>query len=418
MSQLSNLQPRLRDDSEARVIALATRARKELGISPDEVDWDSLFERVSRQYKQGIKEEDIDWKLMVEQSLLKKTPHSREVRENRRWSNLLALNRPVYALVQLATLLIVVVLSLYALRTTSSISDLRSQLNILRQEKERLEQNYAKIQSEVEQMRSASEQLIRERDDIQARLTQLEGESRATRTVVVKKPSEPRIVVDASGLVAIRGGRVTLPDGTQLPANLSNLVSQLATTGAVRPSSDTRAALAALPKDFVRGGSSSDGAPVLISPVQTAVRSTTPTLKWQPVPGVSEYKIVVAEAEEPHEISWESTVADTQGTVPAGRLRLGTAYLWHVEASLKDKRGKLSPAVGFWVLSESALLEIEKTEQSYGNSPLVLACLYAKHGLYEEAFDHLKKISDKNAADSPVRLMLQELRRLLGKVNL
>lgn len=421
MSRLSNLKPRLRDDSEARTIALATKARKELGLSHEDVDWDRLFERVDQKYRSGVKEQDIDWKRMVEGSLLKKTPEA-GIREDKPWRIIFPFGRSAYALIQVGSLLIIVFLFSYAFRLNNTISDLRSQLGTsqettktLSKENQDHKVDYAKALTEAEQARKASEEATLAKQRAEERLEQIRLENRS---LLAQGGSKPRILMtltDESGAVIIRNGRVTLND-VQLPADISNSMMELAATDKVKITPETRAASALVSEDGASRGGSSDG-PTLISPRHTALPSTTPTLEWEAVSGAREYEIKVFESlrsSQPVEV-WGKRVSGTEVTVPSGELREGGAYFWQVQPLFNDNKEGKTSHVGFWVLSERAQREIESAKQRYGNSPLVLAVLHAKHGLYEDALKYLEKITDKNPSDSPVNKMREKLRKELAK---
>lgn len=153
--------------------------------------------------------------------------------------------------------------------------------------------------------------------------------------------------------------------------------------------------------------------PIPLSPVLTAIRSLCPTLRWAGVPRAQEYKVRVADKDD--KCVWEgSTRTQTQVALPSGVLRRGQVYFWQVEA-IVEGQSHLSPAAGFWVLSERELHEVEKAEQKYKGSTLVRASMYAAHGLYEEALERVEILMGMNPTSPLVQAILYNLRRQLGK---
>ena len=63
------------------------------------------------------------------------------------------------------------------------------------------------------------------------------------------------------------------------------------------------------------------------------------------------------------------------------------------------------------------LSEVEAAELSYPNSALVLASVYKAHGLHEEALVQLERLADMNPTSPLVQVMLNNVRRQLGRVE-
>jgi hypothetical protein len=154
--------------------------------------------------------------------------------------------------------------------------------------------------------------------------------------------------------------------------------------------------------------------PVPISPVLTAVRSTTPTLRWEPMPGAREYKVVVTypSTKEGGRIVCPRTSvgAGTQVTLSDCKLQQGEVYVWQVETTVDDEV-RLSPPAGFWVIDEKAAREVTAAEQNHGSSALVLASVYAKHGLNVEALTQAERLHTMNPSSPQARKILDNLRR-------
>ena len=97
-------------------------------------------------------------------------------------------------------------------------------------------------------------------------------------------------------------------------------------------------------------------------------------------------------------------------------LQRGQPFFWQVEARVGEE-ARLSPAVGFWVLDEKSLREVEAVEQQYPASPLVLAALSETHGLYDEARTQVERVAAANP-DSPfARAMIERLDRRTGAAS-
>ena len=102
--------------------------------------------------------------------------------------------------------------------------------------------------------------------------------------------------------------------------------------------------------------------------------------------------------------------------MPSDILQRGKNYFWQVEA-IVEGRSRLSPAVGFWIVDLSSLQQVLEISDSYPNSEVVLASVYAEHGLFEEALaqvDRLALIQPKNPV---VQKMQENLRNQLAVVT-
>jgi hypothetical protein len=197
-------------------------------------------------------------------------------------------------------------------------------------------------------------------------------------------------------------------------------MNELVTSGAVTNGETVRASLETLQGGETRGNDrNSPGQAIAtpISPVHSAVRLTTPQLRWSATPGAEHYQVTVSypEQKDNGKVVWRSNqIVETRVTIPAGILQPGDVYFWQVEVVTSEKTS-LSPAAGFWVIDHNALREIEATELRYRNSDLALAAVYEAHGLYEDALTRVERLLVLNPANSSVNEMRRKLRRQLHR---
>jgi hypothetical protein len=245
-----------------------------------------------------------------------------------------------------------------------------------------------------------------------------------------RERSQIRVIAtlrDTCGIVLVSSdGTVTLAADSEaavtLSPSMSQVVGRFITGGVVTPTESARSAQAIIQGERVRGelenarGSRSQ-TPIPLSPVLGGVRSRSPTLRWEPINGAQEYKVIVAYPD--GKASGKVVFSASAGTqselrLPASVLKRGQVYLWQVEAIVEDQSRVSTPA-GFWILSEGSLREVERAAERYSQSRVVLASVYAAHGLHEEALESVKEVLARNQDNSFAQTMLKSLRRLTGK---
>ena len=59
-------QTRVRDDSQVRILRMATQAREEVGLVADAIDWAMLYQAAGTELARGRTEAQIDWRRLVE----------------------------------------------------------------------------------------------------------------------------------------------------------------------------------------------------------------------------------------------------------------------------------------------------------------------------------------------------------------
>src|ERR1019366_3234135 len=84
-----------------------------------------------------------------------------------------------------------------------------------------------------------------------------------------------------------------------LRSSLSKWVSDLVMNGEVKPTERVQLAMAAVTTPVTRGAPNfnEESIPLPLTPVQTGIRTTTPTLHWQRVPGTARHSVTLAYAE-------------------------------------------------------------------------------------------------------------------------
>jgi len=402
---------------------MATQARQALGIPANAIDWPKLYETVNREYAQGRTEAEIPWEQIIADCTLDLEPWPRKLARG------LAkvLQRPEWAF---GLTMIVVLLGLLIFfawnQQGARYEALDRQLKALSQQNASLQQENEALRKQVAEAVASYEQtrqrLTTQQATLEQRVAQLQQENETLKASFAQLSTQPIVLAvlqDAQGVVSVdSAGTVRLAGEATLPPSLSQTVSNLVTKGTVTPTQPVRVAMAQLRGDATRGAlrsirSAEEKKPVPISPVLTAVRSTTPTLQWEAVLGVQKYQVTIADPND--EIVWQgNAVTRAQVTVPSGVLQHGQIYFWQVEAFI-DAESRLSPIVGFWVLNMETLREVEAAGRNYPNSALVLASVYQAHGLYEEGLAQLERLADMNPTSPLAQVMLDNLRRKLGR---
>ena len=132
---------------------------------------------------------------------------------------------------------------------------------------------------------------------------------------------------------------------------------------------------------------------LVLAPVGTVVLSDRPLLKWQAVPGASQYTVAIFDADY-HKVAESPGLSATEWS-PSTALSRGVNYSWQVTARLgkgattKFPRPPAAEAV-FRILDSSKASELDRARQSRGESHLLMGILYAREGLLDEAEMELK----------------------------
>jgi hypothetical protein len=144
---------------------------------------------------------------------------------------------------------------------------------------------------------------------------------------------------------------------------------------------------------------------VIVTPYGEVVRSTTPDFAWRAPRGATS----VAQVFGPRvAVATSPSLAATRWTsaVPLAR---GETYTWQVEVTVDGATTILpappAPPALFAVLDGAALAEVEKAEEAHRGDPLLLAVVYARHGLQREAIAALETYAAQSRTDTAKALL-------------
>ncbi len=146
----------------------------------------------------------------------------------------------------------------------------------------------------------------------------------------------------------------------------------------------------------------------ILAPIATAVRETTPTLRWHREPGARSYRAEVFDADLTA-VARSAPLERLDWTVAPPLVR-GHVYTWQVTAETSG--GVLSvpappqPEARFRVLDEASATAVASDLLAAGGSHLAAAVAFARAGLYADAAGELDALSAANAG-SPVLARLR-----------
>ncbi|GCA73564.1 hypothetical protein MiTe_00380 [Microcystis aeruginosa NIES-2520] len=156
--------------------------------------------------------------------------------------------------------------------------------------------------------------------------------------------------------------------------------------------------------------------PYLITPRETNIITNRPRMRWNAVPGATNYTIKI------DGVNWETQTNKTEIVYP-GEPPLEAATLYRV--TIKANNGASYPSdqkkVGFIILDEQTkktVLDALKTVQQQQLSPeeagLVLAHLYRGYGLYGDAVEVLEGLVKQNSQVATVYQLLGDTYLKIG----
>ncbi len=156
--------------------------------------------------------------------------------------------------------------------------------------------------------------------------------------------------------------------------------------------------------------------PVVISPRLTKLLDPRPTLRWTAVPGETSYRISLQGTD------WSTTVdGATELAYPsdAPALKPGTAYRLVVAAGERSSTEETGAGLGFILLEASEAEAVHAAEAKIralgladAATRLLVANLYANHGLYAEAIELLAPLT--NAGKPAVPRLVGDLYLSVG----
>lgn len=185
-------------------------------------------------------------------------------------------------------------------------------------------------------------------------------------------------------------------------AEWAEIVSKVLDSGRL-PVSPALAALQSSRPDSLRGTAGTASAK--LAPVGVVVESVRPTLQWT-TDRADSYVVSIWANDEEVAASPKLTSARWQ---PDRDLARGRTYTWQVEVmrngtSLVLPEPPAAPA-RFRVLGKKEHDEIEAARHAHPDDALLLAALYARHGLIAEADEELRKLS--TSTDARVQRLLR-----------
>jgi len=230
--------------------------------------------------------------------------------------------------------------------------------------------------------------------------------------LMVAKTQDVARLQDTAGQVTLQ---LSLPGNLSLPPESAQRVEELLMTGMASQPESVQSAMAQLRRhDGERRGEGEKDAPVLLSPVATAVKSTHPAFFWKHTAGARSYKLAISQQ---NKTVWKDDAGrQTEFSLPADApgLKPGEIYSWQIEATV-DGELRLSRKGRFRVLEEAALAEVERIErQLAGQSTLVLAAVYEAHGLYDDAQKQFERLQQQNPDSPLVKKMSEALQQQRG----
>jgi hypothetical protein len=232
--------------------------------------------------------------------------------------------------------------------------------------------------------------------------TPLAGPSPAPEIVAALDDGQGRVTLDRHGRIK---GLPSLPPDLRQAVGTALQTRQVPTPAAIRELAGVAGTLL--------GGAEQGGAFAVSAPAGTVVRSTRPTLAWQPLGGASSYKVTVFDADF-NVVADSPPLTATSWMVPQP-LRRGVVYSWQVTAR-KDGAEVVAPSpaapeVRFKVLDENSLKKLSPAERACHQSQLACGVLYSRVGLLDEAEREFKSLADANPRSTLARALLRDVRK-------
>jgi hypothetical protein len=165
------------------------------------------------------------------------------------------------------------------------------------------------------------------------------------------------------------------------------------------------------PSPALRGG------PRLVSPGST-VLEPRPAFRWDSTPGVTQWTVIVREAD--GTTLWSSAATGSPHAYPSGErdLTRGTTYIWELRA--RGPLGETSERRGFHVADEAGVLTCENARALIartsppGLRPLLMAQFAFRRGLYDEAERAIREFLGESPTDAVGRETAYAILRAQG----
>jgi hypothetical protein len=150
--------------------------------------------------------------------------------------------------------------------------------------------------------------------------------------------------------------------------------------------------------------------PLILSPRKTKLLSSTPKLRWAPVPGATKYTVKVRGPG----VAWTRTVSETEMAYPTDETSLsaGKSYKLIVETGDQSSTEEPGPYLGFSILDakdrNNVIAEQQRIERiglPEGPTRFLVAHLFAAKGLNAEAIQMLEDTFQKFQVAAVARLL-------------
>ena len=154
----------------------------------------------------------------------------------------------------------------------------------------------------------------------------------------------------------------------------------------------------------------------VINPIGIVMFSDRPTFRWSPLEGATGYVVEVYD-DQLSQVTTSQQLTDTSWTTPQS-LKRGAIYSWQVTAIKGGEEFSSprppAPLAKFRILDETLSNEVVQAHRAYASSHLMLALVYTRAGLLDEAEREFRKLHEINPNSTiPSRLLtnLQAMRR-------
>lgn len=226
------------------------------------------------------------------------------------------------------------------------------------------------------------------------------------------EPTGEGSVVSLKDGGSVVGMRLELPPGVTLPDDLAQATGELLRTGQATPTRPVLLAMAQLASEGepLRAGREKMAKP--LSPARTFIVTTKPTFRWRPVKGATGYVVSVF-SDQPRRLLWEQETTSPGSLVfPEDRPQLnpGESYAWMVEARFEGQTVQ-SDLAKFRVLTEPRRDEVRQLGRRYAGLHTVLAALYEREGLYEDAELELQELLRQNPGNELAQRLLRNVQK-------
>jgi hypothetical protein len=219
------------------------------------------------------------------------------------------------------------------------------------------------------------------------------------------------VLKDASGEVTIdKNGRITGLD--RVPQNSRQYVARASLSEQIEPADVLRRLSGE--QSGLRGNDNGSQRFRLLYPVRSVVVEDRPVFRWESLPGVSNYRVYVLDANG-NQIGQSEELPPPQTQWKASEpLRRGQIFSWVVSALVDGKKivspSASVPEMKFLVLSATDFKELTLLKKS--NSHLALGVFYARAGLLDEAEHEFVSLVELNPQSELPRKLLQSVRAI------